>query len=537
MDDAWFAAATRGSETGGLARAVDWAATPLGDPSGWPAGLRSAVELCFATRFPVMLVWGPELTMVYNDGYREMLGTHKRDLAMGVPVAEVWAEIWDGIGPLFDQVLTTGEPVWCVDEPLVMQRSGYVEDTWFTFGYSALRDADGTVRGAIDIATETTQQVVERRRMRTLGELSARLQALPDDVGRLTRTVTEVLDASDDVAHTDLYVTTGPIPTLVASTHPTDLVDDVMVAEIVATGISAVVDGTFVAPLLAAHPSRRVGAVVLAPSPRRPFDERYEEFLQLVATTVGTALSATLGHLREVGELRDRSDALQASLFPALELGPGWHTLYRPADGRLLVGGDWYDVVDLGQGRTGVVVGDCVGHGLGAAAVMGQLRSAARALMLAGARPGAVLEGLDRVARTVPGAAFATVLCGVVDAATGELVYSSAGHLPAVVSGTGGARLLDGGRGTPLTVDLGARPDARTMLAQGDTLVLYTDGLVERREETLDAGLGRLVATVPRLLARHGPAGLAGALVDALLPAGARDDVALVVHEHGRLSR
>ena len=125
----------------------------------------------------------------------------------------------------------------------------------------------------------------------------------------------------------------------------------------------------------------------------------------------------------------------------------------RAATRPLEVGGDWYDIVELPDGRIGIMVGDCVGHDLGAATVMGQLRSACRALLLQDASAGAALTAMDRFASLVPGAECATVFCGVLDPGTGELTYSSAGHPPGiVVHADGGAVLLDGGRSLPLAV-------------------------------------------------------------------------------------
>lgn len=98
-----------------MGRAVgdfEWAANPLGPASEWPGGLRSAVSICLATNFPVLVVWGPQLIKIYNDAYRVMLGREKHPRALGAPAAEIWPEVWDIIGPLFDSVMSTGEPTW-----------------------------------------------------------------------------------------------------------------------------------------------------------------------------------------------------------------------------------------------------------------------------------------------------------------------------------------------------------------------------------------------------------------------------------------
>jgi hypothetical protein len=124
---------TAGSATGALAREVDWGETPLGPPSTWPTALRVAVEMCFTTRFPVLVTWGPELTMIYNDGYRDMLGSEKHPGAMGAPLAEVWKEVWDDLLPSVERVMLHGEPTWTVDQHLLARRSGYDEDAYFTY--------------------------------------------------------------------------------------------------------------------------------------------------------------------------------------------------------------------------------------------------------------------------------------------------------------------------------------------------------------------------------------------------------------------
>ncbi|WP_443063869.1 PP2C family protein-serine/threonine phosphatase [Streptomyces sp. NBC_00659] len=205
---------------------------------------------------------------------------------------------------------------------------------------------------------------------------------------------------------------------------------------------------------------------------------------------------------------------------------------YRPAAGSLNVCGDWYDVVDLPKDRFAVAVGDVVGHGLEAAAVMGMLRSALSAVVRAVERPARALDVLGLYARDVEGALAATVVQAVVDTRARRIMYSSAGHPPPVLLHPDGTfDLLDRATDPPL----GARPEhvphphADLRYTHGDTFVLYTDGLIERRGEDIDASLQRLTDA----LARHAgqePEGLADALLaDLGVSSGARDDVALIV--------
>jgi PAS domain S-box-containing protein len=198
-------------------------------------------------------------------------------------------------------------------------------------------------------------------------------------------------------------------------------------------------------------------------------------------------------------------------------------SLYRPAVPGLEVGGDWHDVFRLPGDRAGVVVGDVVGRGLPAASAMGQLRSAVRALAGAGHSPEAVLRHLDTFVEETPAAQYATLVYAEVDPATGTVVLAAAGHLPPVLFGGGEPRLFDGGRSTPLGIAVVPRTEATFTLAPGEGFVFYTDGLVERRRESIDAGLGRLLAlTHPAVT----PAELVGALLDG--DAG-DDDVCVLV--------
>jgi serine phosphatase RsbU (regulator of sigma subunit) len=235
-------------------------------------------------------------------------------------------------------------------------------------------------------------------------------------------------------------------------------------------------------------------------------------------------------HARE----REVALALQDAMLPAPR-PMGHHrsaVRYRPAIGALNVCGDWYDLVELPDERTVVAVGDVVGHGLAAACVMGQLRSALSAASRVSAGPAQALEVLGLYARSVEGAESTTVVTAVIDWGTHTLTYSSAGHPPpALVRHDGTVEFLNQATDPPLGArpDHGASPEAATAFSAGDTLVLYTDGLVERRGEVLDEGLARL-----REMAMHeqlsDPEPLADALLfDLLPPCGVTDDTALVV--------
>jgi PAS domain S-box-containing protein len=199
---------------------------------------------------------------------------------------------------------------------------------------------------------------------------------------------------------------------------------------------------------------------------------------------------------RERAALAEQSQVavtLQRAILGPGTLPEGFAVRYEPAT--LQVGGDWYDVVNLANGRYGVVVGDVVGQGLDAAAIMGQLRSAARALLLEDHGPAKVVSSLDGFAALLPGARCTTIFCAIIDPERATVDYSSAGHLPAImVHPDGGHALLDQALSPPLAVIRTAiRTEATTTLPTGSSLLLYTDGLVERRGEVLDTGLNRAI--------------------------------------------
>ncbi|MFI9383418.1 SpoIIE family protein phosphatase [Kutzneria sp. NPDC052558] len=190
-------------------------------------------------------------------------------------------------------------------------------------------------------------------------------------------------------------------------------------------------------------------------------------------------------------------------------------------------GGDWYDVLPLDEDRVALIVGDVVGQGPRAAAAMGQLRSTLAAYLLEGHPPASALARLDEFAARVPDALASTVVCVVVDCAAAELRWARAGHLPPLVITDGRGEFLSGARGPVLGLGAGMEfTEGRRSLSPQAAIVLYTDGLIERRDADLDADLQRLAETATDLP----PEQLAVWLVDNLLTEeGPGDDVALVV--------
>jgi PAS domain S-box-containing protein len=281
------------------------------------------------------------------------------------------------------------------------------------------------------------------------------------------------------------------------------------------TGIGAAVSGSTVIWLELAAPR------VLSTDDRALFS--------VLCDYVGTALERA----RLFDEQQMVATTLQRSILGPVDqqLPRGVAVRYRPAVRPLEVGGDWYDAIELADGRIGLVVGDCVGRGLKAAAVMGQLRSVTRALLLQAKEPSEVLTGLDAFARHLPGAGCATVFCALVDEGASTLSYSCAGHMPALLCHADGTReLLEEARSLPLAVRDLPRPQLTVALPRDSVLVLYTDGLVERRDEHIDDGMGRLAVAAGHLQAAPVDV-LCDFLLERLLESGAGDDdVALVAY-------
>jgi PAS domain S-box-containing protein len=252
---------------------------------------------------------------------------------------------------------------------------------------------------------------------------------------------------------------------------------------------------------------------------------------QLVTALVGH-LSLAMQHVRQFQTARETSLTLQRSILPPSDLPAGFAVRYEPAVPPLEIGGDFYDVLPLGEGRIGITVGDCVGRGLSAAAVMGQLRASARALLLTGASPARVLEQLDAVAEFIPDAYCTTVFVAVVETASQTVHYSSAGHMPPLLAtGSAAPELLTDGRSVPLAVHRDApRPEASRPLPPASTLLLYTDGLVERRDEPIDDQIERVAAVVADTIDLPVES-VADAILNRLAPeTGYDDDVAFVVY-------
>jgi serine phosphatase RsbU (regulator of sigma subunit) len=278
---------------------------------------------------------------------------------------------------------------------------------------------------------------------------------------------------------------------------------------------------------------RGVGRLLVVRGPGRPpFEAGELALLERVAAQSSVQLDAALAYERD----HDLAVTLQRNLLPlALPDTPGLEVRarYRPAAEGLEAGGDWYEAVLMPDGRVMLSVGDVVGKGTRAAAAMGQLRSAVRAYALRGLGPGEALRALDSFAALLPDARASSGVCASVDPRTGRVEYACAGHPWPLLAGPGRrTRILPGGRAGLLGEWRAPVPTGTVVLRPGDTLILLTDGLVERRAMPLDQGFERLMSASAQI-AELAPDLFCDALLDAVDAGSATDDVALLIARLG----
>lgn len=533
-----------GGECGALARSCDWTTTPLGPVEDWPSPLQTAAEICLHSRFGMCVFWGPDYTAFYNDAYSPMLGI-KHPAAMGMPLAAIWPEIWHEIGPMLDQVRSSGVASWQEDQRLVLERNGFPEAAYFTYSFSPIRGEDGEIAGVFTAVQETTGRVVSARRMGLITQLADRLSAARSYAEVAQASLASLAGAPEDVPLAVLYTLDALGGAVVegAIGVPEGISPEqwTFAAESSGRGerqLSLSLPGgaaetALMLPIVAGPVGERpAAALLLAVSPQAMFDEDYRDFFRLIAQNIASALAGVAGYENErtrAQEIEAVALPLQRSLLPR-ELprvsGVGLAGRYVPGSRLLEIGGDFYDAVDLGNGRVAITIGDVAGHGALAAAAMGQLLHAARAYTLEGHRPVSLMDRLDRLVSNFD-LSMTTCLCGVFDVRTGSLEFANAGHPPPLIRRAGGeVERLEGALSQPLGMSAGSSHiQAAVELAVGDALLLYTDGLIERRGEALDIGIDRLAARLSE--ADPDPSGLCDRIVDELEPDFA-DDIALL---------
>ena len=199
------------SGDGEMARAMrekDWAETPLGPAANWPQSLKTVVRILLTSRYQMWMGWGRELTFLYNDAYRPTLGV-KHDWALGQSAREVWKEIWPDIGPRIEHVLATGEATWDEGLLLVLERSGYPEETYHTFSYSPLADDAGEIVGMFCVVMEETERIIGERRLLSLRELASEISGKTTPEGVLGAAERQLKTNRKDLPFTLTYLFDG----------------------------------------------------------------------------------------------------------------------------------------------------------------------------------------------------------------------------------------------------------------------------------------------------------------------------------------
>jgi PAS domain S-box-containing protein len=316
---------------GALMRSIDWSKTAVGPVSAWPQSLRTALSILLETGFPMYIAWGPEFVQFYNDGYRPILGSTKHPAAMGLSTRITFSEIWDIIGPMFHGVMA-GTATSVVDFLLPLDRHGFVEECYFIFSYSPIREESGDVGGVLVTVTETTERVLGARRLKTLQELSAKTQKAASAEAACVAAAKVLAENPADLPFSLLYLldpegkravlagAAGLEPGTPASPLEIGLGGEEPpwpLEAVVRTGAARFLElppragapaarGVAVLPIAQPGESRPTGVLIAATSPRLLFDEKYQSFLELVAGQVATAVS----NARALAEAQARAEAL-----------------------------------------------------------------------------------------------------------------------------------------------------------------------------------------------------------------------------------
>ncbi len=329
-----------GGELGALIRTFDWASTPLGQPESWPQSLKIAVRIMLTSRQPIWIGWGKELTYLYNDPYKSIIGG-KHPWALGQPAADVWQEIWSEIGPMLATAMTGTEGTYVEEQLLIMERNGYPEETYYTFSYSPIPDDDGTTGGIICANTDDTQRVIGERQLALLRALAAgttdarirqeacersaaALAANPRDLPFALLYMTEpasgelLLCGATGIAPGDtdgegeggLQIqerSTWPL-TKVLREHEAMLcnLDDLLGAAPPSGPWGRPPAQAVLLPIVPSGETGPAGVLVVGLNPFRVYDEGYRGFLGLVAGQIGAAIASAEAYEEE----RRRAEAL-----------------------------------------------------------------------------------------------------------------------------------------------------------------------------------------------------------------------------------
>jgi PAS domain S-box-containing protein len=327
-----------GGEMAAIISSMDWSKTPLGPIRSWPQSLRTTVSLCLASNFPIDIIWGPEFIQIYNVGYRVICGaSHPR--ALGEPFTATWVSAWPVIGEAFYKGLA-GETSFLENQRIFIERNGYLEETFFTFSFSPIRDENGEVAGLFHPVTETSATMLNDRRARALGNIATNVthaetvqeaaQLILNSLAEYQRDLPFLMlyeysegdqkvrclgntggAALSQVAVEEMAITSAKWPfSEVLDTAQTKLVTNVE------TNFGIIPCGeypestseAFVMPIKASGRDRPVGFAVIGLSTRLAFDQSYRSFLE----TLVSSISGELNNARAYEEKQRKADELAA---------------------------------------------------------------------------------------------------------------------------------------------------------------------------------------------------------------------------------
>jgi signal transduction histidine kinase/DNA-binding response OmpR family regulator len=325
---------------GALMRALDWSRTAVGPVETWPQSLRTVLSILLTSPHPIFVWWGKDFVNFYNDAYRPILGATKHPQALGRSARECWKEIWNVVGPLAEAALERGESTFISDGLLCMDRYGYLEETYFTYAYSPIRDESGGVGGVFCACSENTERVLGERRLQTLRELSEATSEQKRAEEACHKAMHVLASNRHDIPFALLYLTEGQAETArlvgtvgVQEGHPAapalldgdDSPSPWPWASVCRTGQPVLLEslpsslGTLpggpwpeaassalVLPLSKPGYVQPAGMLVVGISPRRALDAKYRGFLALTATQIASAITSA----RAYEEEKRRAEAL-----------------------------------------------------------------------------------------------------------------------------------------------------------------------------------------------------------------------------------
>ncbi len=319
-----------GGEMGAFMRSFDWAGSLLGPVSQWPQSLRTSVSTCLNSRFAILIWWGPDLVMLYNDAYRQIIGA-KHPAALGHPGRECWPEIWNIIGPMLENVMQKGEATWASDLLLMLERSGYPEECYFTFSYSPIRDESGRIAGVFTPVADTTERVTNERRIATLRDLAG-CAAGARDIRQACRLIAGTLSENprsipfasvylfDETRTSASVAATAGVDIGSAAARPLANISELprpLVAAVTASNLTFFDDlasmlgplpggawstparAGVVIPILIPGQRESIGYVIAGANPHKRFDESFRTFFELVGRHVSIAVAAASEYEQE----------------------------------------------------------------------------------------------------------------------------------------------------------------------------------------------------------------------------------------------